>query len=109
EGDIVAAVEVDFADEGAVGLQLRPSSTAGLVHFVVAIPVEFDGIVLAAAGEGAGHASKGKLAANGLEQDVGWAHQAEIVIGVVWHLDDAPSAQNAHAWGARSLGSRIKL
>src|SRR5215475_15877599 len=102
-------MEVDFADERAVGLQLRPSSAAGLVHFAVAVPIELDSIVIAATGEGAGHAAESELAARVLKEDVGRLHHVGIVIAVVWHLHDAPLAQDAHAGGARSLGSRIRL
>ena len=37
-------MEVDFANERTAGLQLRPFSAAGLVYFVIAVPVEFDSI-----------------------------------------------------------------
>src|SRR5262249_29455378 len=49
--------------------QLSPSVAAGLVHFVIAVPVELDGVVVAAASEGTGHTAEGELAAGRLEQD----------------------------------------
>jgi hypothetical protein len=109
EGNFITAVEAYFTDEGAIGLQFGQSVTAGFVYFVVAIPAELDRIMIAAAGDRAGHAAEGGLAASGLEQNVGRPHHVGIVIGVVRHLHDAPPAKNDHTRAARSLGSRTKL
>ena len=49
--------------EGTVGLKLGPSVAVGLVHFVVAVPVELDGICITGAVDGAGDAAEGKLTA----------------------------------------------
>ncbi len=51
------------AFERSVGLEFGPSVALGLVHLVVAVPVELDGVVVAAASEGAGDAAEGELAA----------------------------------------------
>ena len=43
-----------------------------------------------------------------LEKDVSGLHHVEIVVGVIRHLDDPPSAQDAHAAAPRSLGRRMR-
>ena len=63
--------KADFTFEGAVVLEFGPSVAAGLVHFVVAVPGELDGIAVAAAMDGAGDAIEGELATVlAVEQDV---------------------------------------
>lgn len=37
-------METDLTVEGAVGLELGLSITAGLVHLVIAVPDEIDGV-----------------------------------------------------------------
>jgi len=69
------------------------------------LPAELDGIGVASSMNGASEAIEGEFAAGLIEQDVG-AGQGHVV---AWGLDDLPSAANAHAGAARSLGSRIRL
>jgi hypothetical protein len=102
-------VEADFALERSIGLEFGPSVAAGLVHLVVAVPVELDCVVLAAAGESAGDAAEGELAAGGFDEDVGGLHQVRIVVVVVRHLDDPPLALTGHAAAPSSLGRRMRL
>jgi hypothetical protein len=69
------------------------------------LPAELDGIAVAGCMNGASEAIEGEFAAGLIEQDVGAGHGHVVA----WRLDDLPSAPNAHARGARSLGSRIRL
>lgn len=80
-------------------------SPLGWFHFVVSLPAELDRIAVAGSMNGASEAIEGEFAAGVIEQDVG-ARQGHIVAR---RLDDLPSASNAHAGAARSLGSRIRL
>lgn len=48
---------------------------------------------------------EGELATDLIEQDVGARHGHVVAR----RLDDAPSAQDAHAGATRSLGSRTRL
>ncbi len=61
----------DFFLEGSIDLKLGPSFPAGLVQFVVAVPAELHGVIVAAASRGAGDAAEGELATGGFEEDVG--------------------------------------
>lgn len=105
EWDVVTAGEADFTFERSILLQFDPTVTAGWLHFVVSLPGELDGRVVAGAMDGAGEAIEGELAADRIEQNVGACHGHVVA----WRFDDAPSAPNAHAGAVRSLGSRTRL
>lgn len=71
-------MDPDFAGEGLVGLQFRPSIAASLVHFVIALPGEVHAAGRVAAVELSSDTSEGELAsAVAIEEDVGVAHQVE--------------------------------
>jgi hypothetical protein len=84
-----------LAFQRAVGLRLCPSVAAGLVHFVVALKGELNGIAIIGAVNGSGDAFKSELAgAFALEENAGRLdHVGEV--GVVWHPDDAPFSLRA--------------
>jgi hypothetical protein len=84
---------------------VRPSRTLGWLHFVVSLPAELDDIAVAGSMNGACEAIEGEFTAGLIEQNVG-ARQGQVAARC---LDDLPSAPNAHAGAAKSLGSRIKL
>jgi hypothetical protein len=102
-------VEADLALQRSVGVEFSPARPVGLVHLVVAVPVELDRVVTGAAGEGAGDAAEGELAAGGFEEDVGRLHHVGVVVVVARQLHDPPSAQDTHAAASRSLGRRTRL
>jgi hypothetical protein len=78
-------------------LQFGPAATIGWLHFVVSLPAELNGIAVAGGMNGAREAIEGEFAAVLIEQDVSARHS---------HIVTWPSAPDAHAGGARSLGSR---
>jgi len=94
--------------DGAVGPKFGPTAGAGLVHFVVAVPGELNGIGVTRIVDGTGDAAEGELAAAlAVEQNVsGLDHVGEVGL-VVRHPDDAPLSLQAAA--PRSLGRRIRL
>ena len=103
-------MEANGALKGAVGLDFGPAVALGFVHFVVAGPVELDGVGGSAAEDLAGDAAESEFAgAVRLEDEVGRLDQLGIVLDIVRHLDDAPTAEEAHAGVASSLGSRTRL
>ena len=46
-------MEADLADYGAVGLEFGPSIAGDLVHFIVSVPRELDGIAVTGSVDGA--------------------------------------------------------
>jgi hypothetical protein len=100
-------VEADLSFEGAIALEFGPSVTAGVVHFVIAIPGELHGVAVAGAIDGTGDTTEGELATTlAIEADVGRFDHVRIVRRVIRHLDDAPLA--LHTAAANSLGKRIR-
>jgi hypothetical protein len=59
-GVAVAIFEADLTFKRAVVLELGPALAAGLLHLVVAVPAELDGVAV----DGAGEAIEGELAAS---------------------------------------------
>ena len=105
EWDVVAVEETDFTFERAVLLQFGPAVTAGWLHFIISLPAELDVIAVTGSMNAAREAIEGELAAVLIERDEG-AGPGHVVARC---LDDPPSAPDAHAGVARSLGSRIRL
>src|SRR5712672_2486443 len=101
-------MEADLAGDRAIGLKLGPAVAASFVHFVVAVPGEFDGIRVSGSIDGAGDATESELtAALAIEEDIGGLGHIGEVGFEVRHLDDAPLA--LHPEAPRSLGRRIRL
>jgi len=75
-----------LAFEGAVSLKLSPSVSAGLVHFVIPLPIEFDGVAVTGSSNGARDTAEGELTATlAVEQNVGWLDHVGKVGRVIRH------------------------